>query len=94
MYYLYWADDERESSRSHGVSMQGGLRWSIPRGVLLHLLVEDNVDRFYNSQLRLMATVDLSFALGPRGGGRPPAGLLGAGFGSFPAPGIMPGFYQ
>ena len=74
--------------------MQAGVRWQVMRGALLHLLVEDNVDRYYNAQLRLMAMLDLSFALGPRGGGRPPVGLMSAGFGEFPSPGLMPGFYQ
>lgn len=89
--YLYFADDERDSSRSHGVSLQAGVRWAILRGALLHVLAENNVDRFYNSQLRLLALLDLSFLLGPRSEGRPPAGLLGAGFGDFPAPGLLPG---
>lgn len=89
--YIYWADDLRESSRSHGVSLQGGVRWAFMKGALLHLLAEDNIDRFYSSQLRLMALLDLSLLLGPHGGRRGPAGLLGAGFGEFPQPGMMPG---
>lgn len=94
VYYMYWADDQRARNSSHGVALQGGVRWAIHRGALLQLLVEDSIDRFYNSQLRFLAQLDLSFALGPRGGGRPPVGNLSAGFGEFPAPGLMPGFYQ
>jgi hypothetical protein len=91
VYYFYWADELREASRSHGVSLQGGVRWAVFRGALLHVLVEDNVDRFYNSQLRLLATLDLSLLLGPGEKGRAPTGLLAAGFGQFPPRGLMPG---
>lgn len=89
--YIYWADDARESSRSHGVSIQGGVRWAFMKGALLHILAEDNIDRFYSSQLRLMAMLDLSLLLGPHGGRRAPAGLLNAGYGEFPSPGTLPG---
>lgn len=89
--YLYWEDDLRETSRSHGVSLQAGVRWALMRGALLHILIEDNVDRFYASQLRVLGQLDLSFLLGPHGGGRAPAGLLSAGFGEFPPPGLQPG---
>ncbi len=89
--YLYWADDERLQSRSHGLALQGGIRWTILSGALLHLLAEDSIDRFYKSQLRLMALLDISFLLGPDKGRRSPPGLLNAGFGAFPAGRLLPG---
>ncbi|HRI54901.1 MAG TPA: hypothetical protein PLW65_32410, partial [Pseudomonadota bacterium] len=92
--YLYWADDQRESNRTHSVSLQAGVRYALVRGVLIHLLAEDNVDRFYTTQLRVMAMLDLSYYLGPGGGPSPPPGLLAMGLGGFPAPGALPGLLQ
>lgn len=92
--YLYWADDQRESNRTHSVSLQAGVRYALVRGVLIHLLAEDNVDRFYTTQLRVMAMLDLSYYLGPGGGPNPPPGLLAMGLGGFPAPGALPGLLQ
>jgi hypothetical protein len=86
--YIYWSDDQRQTSYSHGMSLQAGVRWAIVPGTLLHVMAEDNVDRFYNSQFRLLAVLDVSYLLGPHGGGRPPAGFLGAGFGGFSSPGL------
>jgi hypothetical protein len=42
--------------------VQAGARFRPIRGILLHLLVEDNVSRLYNSALRLLGVVDLEFA--------------------------------
>lgn len=92
--YLYWADDQRESNRTHSVALQAGVRYAIVRGVLIHLFAEDNIDRFYTTQLRVMATLDLSYYLGPSGGPNPPPGLLAMGLGGFPAPGALPGLLQ
>lgn len=92
--YLYWADDQRESNRTHSVALQAGVRYALVRGVLIHLLAEDNVDRFYTTQLRVMAMLDLSYYLGPGGGANPPPGLLAMGLGGFPAPGALPGLLQ
>lgn len=89
--YTYWADDLRPENRSHGVGLQAGARWAFMRGALIHVFVEDSVDRFYSSQLRLMANLDLSLLLGPHAGVRSPAGLLAAGFGEHPAPTPQPG---
>ena len=71
------------------------MRYAIVRGVLLHVFAEDSINRFYSTQLRLMATLDLSYYLGGvAGGGKPPPGLLAAGLGGFPAPGALPGLLQ
>lgn len=92
--YLYWADDQRESNRSHSVALQAGVRYAIVRGVLIHLLAEDNINRFYTTQLRVMAMLDLSYYLGASGGPNPPSGLLAMGLGGFPAPSALPGLLQ
>lgn len=92
--YTYWADGLQDRNRSHGVALQAGLRWAFMRGSLIHVLIEDSIDRFYSSQVRVLATLDLSYALGPHGGARSTAGLLSAGFGdaprSLPLPGLLP----
>lgn len=92
--YLYWADDQRENNRSHSLALQAGVRYALVRGVLIHLLAEDNISRFYSTQLRFMAMLDLSYYLGPGGGPNPPPGLLAMGLGGFPAPGVLPGLLQ
>jgi hypothetical protein len=92
---MYWADDQRPNNNSHSGALQAGVRYAIVRGVLIHLLAEDNINRFYSTQLRLMATLDLSYYLGGvSGGGNPPPGLLTAGKGMFPPPGALPGVLQ
>ena len=89
--YMYFADDMKTDNRSHMFGMQLGARWAIVSGLLLHVLAENNIDRYYNSQLRLLAMLDLSYLLGPSGGGVPPAGLLQMGLGSFPSLGPQAG---
>jgi len=89
--YMYFADDQKPDLRSHMLGFQAGARWAIIHGLLLHILAENNIDRYYNSQLRLMAMLDLSYLLGPSGGGLPPAGLLQMGLGSYPPLGPQAG---
>lgn len=67
--YVYFRNDLRELDQTHSFGVQGGLRWSLASGAVLHLLVEENVNRIYSSQLRLLALLDLAFLLGPRGNG-------------------------
>ena len=43
------------------VGVQGGGRWVLADGIALHLLLEENTNRFYTSQLRLFAVLDLAF---------------------------------
>lgn len=92
--YLYWADSQRIENNAHSASLQAGVYYALVRGVLLHLFAEDNINRFYRSQLRLMAMLDLSYFLGPHGGAGTPAGSLATGLGRFPAPQLMPGVFQ
>ncbi len=91
--YTYYADELRESSRSHGVALQAGVRWAFIRGALLHVFIEDSIDRYSSSQVRLLASLDLSMLLGPHGGPQSVAGLLPAGFGeaprALPTPGLL-----
>jgi len=82
--YMYFADDLRPEQQSHMVGIQAGARWAIVQGLLLHVFLENNIDKFYQSQLRFMAMLDLSYLLGPRGGGLPPQGLTQMGLGGYP----------
>jgi hypothetical protein len=82
--YMYWADGGREQNNTHSFGMQLGARYAVTRGVLLHILAENNINRFYASQLRLVALVDLSYYLAPRSVGAATWGLPSAGMGSFP----------
>jgi hypothetical protein len=69
--YVHFADDSRTVDHADSFGAQAGLRYSFVKGMTLHVVVEENVNRFYDSQLRLLAILDLSFWLGPRGGGYP-----------------------
>jgi hypothetical protein len=40
---------------------QAGGRWIMAEGIALHLIVEENVNKFYSSQLRVFAILDLAF---------------------------------
>lgn len=80
--YMHWADDNRGEMDS--VGLQAGARYALARGILLHVLAEDNINRLYYSQVRLVALLDLSYYFGAQSTGNPPAGLLAAGMGGFP----------
>ncbi len=69
--YVHFRDDSRTIDHADSFGVQAGLRYSFVRGVNLHLVAEENVNRIYPSQLRLLALLDVSFWLGPRGGGYP-----------------------
>lgn len=84
--YTYYADELREANRSHGAALQAGVRWAFLRGALIHVFIENSIDRYSSSQVRLMASLDLSAVLGPHGGPGTVAGLLPAGFGDAPRP--------
>ncbi len=55
--------DEDSLANLHGVTFgaQGGGRWVLAEGIALHLLAEENINRFYTSQLRVIAVLDLAF---------------------------------
>jgi hypothetical protein len=67
--YVHFQDDSRTIDHADSFGVQAGLRYSFVRGVMLHVLMEENVNRFYESQFRLLAVLDVSWWLGPRGGG-------------------------
>jgi hypothetical protein len=69
MSYAGFRDDIRPVDRADSFGIQAGVRWSPLAGITLHGLVEENVNRIYPSQLRVLALLDLSFWLGmrPRG---------------------------
>jgi hypothetical protein len=67
--YVHFQDDSRPIDHADSFGLQAGLRYSFVRGVTLHVLMEENINRFYDSQLRLLAVLDISWWLGPRGAG-------------------------
>jgi hypothetical protein len=64
--YSGFRDDVRPLDRADSFGLQAGLRYTPFPGLVLHGLVEENVNRLYASQLRLLALADLSFFVGPR----------------------------
>jgi hypothetical protein len=86
--YAYFQDDLRPDFGGSSVGFQLGGRLLLDRGMQLHLLVEDNVSRFYASQFRVYAVLDISMLLGalgfapgmPRGIG-PQLGGFGGAYG-------------
>ena len=86
---MYWSEQRREENVVHSFGLQAGVRYALTRGVLMHVLLEDNVNRYYNSQLRLVALLDLSYYLGGSGAGAAPVGMPAAGMGAFPPAGRM-----
>jgi hypothetical protein len=67
--YVHFQDDSRTIDHADSFGLEAGLRYSFTKGVTFHVLIEENVNRFYDSQFRFLALLDLSFWLGPRGGG-------------------------
>jgi hypothetical protein len=67
--YLHFRDDSRPIDHADSLGLQAGLRYTFVQGLTGHLLVEENVNRIYTSQLRVIGVLDLSFWLGPRGEG-------------------------
>jgi hypothetical protein len=67
--YIHFRDDSRTIDHADSLGLQAGLRYSFTRGLTLHVAVEENVNRFYSSQFRALALLDISFWLGPRGTG-------------------------
>ena len=71
--FVSFHDDIRPEDAANSFGVQAGLRWTPLDGINLHGLIEENVNRLYPSQLRVLALLDLSFWLGmkPRGIRRP-----------------------
>jgi hypothetical protein len=71
--YASFQDDSRPVDHAESFGLQAGLRWTPLDGISVHGLLEENVNRIYLSQLRVIALLDLSFWVGmkPRGIRRP-----------------------
>jgi hypothetical protein len=69
--FVHFQDDARTIDHADSFGLQAGLRYTFLRGLTVHLAVEENVNRFYASQFRALALLDLSFWIGPRGQGFP-----------------------
>ena len=86
---MHFEDDLRPIDHGDSFGFQVGGRFAPWKGMLLHLVVEENVNRFYASQLRVYAVLDVAalagaygFAAGaPRGVG-PGLGGFGSGYGT------------
>lgn len=87
--YAHFEDDLRpDVSRADSFGVQAGARVQLFPGLLLHLLAEDNVNRYYTSQLRFFAMLDVSTLFGSQGvrfgqanGIGPLAGQFGSSYG-------------
>ncbi|MCU1279620.1 MAG: hypothetical protein JWM53_3166, partial [bacterium] len=71
--FASFRDDSRPIDHAESFGLQAGVRWTPLDGISVHGLVEENVNRLYTSQLRVLALLDLSFWIGmkPRGIRRP-----------------------
>ena len=85
----YWADDHEKTNNTVSFGAQLGARVQFVPGVLLHVIAEDNINKFYASQFRLYAVLDISLIAGSNGfATRPPRGVgpsmgqYGAGYGT------------
>jgi hypothetical protein len=67
--YVRFQDDSRPIDHADSFGLQTGLQYTFTPGATLHVVMEENVNRFYDSQFRLLALLDLSFWLGKRGHG-------------------------
>jgi hypothetical protein len=54
-------EDSIENLHATTFAGQAGARWQLGPGMALHLLLEENVNRFDTSQLRAVAILDLAF---------------------------------
>jgi hypothetical protein len=64
--YASFRDDVRPLDHADSFGAQAGLRYTPIAGVVVHGLLEENVNRLYHSQLRLLALLDLSMFIGQR----------------------------
>ncbi len=86
--YVHFEDDLRpDVSEGDSFGAQLGARLQLGRGILLHLLAEENVNRFYASQLRLYAVLDLAFLLSRAGFAQGYPRGVGQAMGQFPVGG-------
>jgi hypothetical protein len=65
--YVWFRDDSRTIDHAHSFGVQAGARYAFAHGLTLHLAAEENVNRFFASQFRLLAMLDISFLVGMHG---------------------------
>jgi hypothetical protein len=64
--YVHFHDDARAVAAADSLGIQGGLRYSFWKGLTVHLALEENLNTYYASQLRVLALLDVSFFLASR----------------------------
>lgn len=84
--YAHFVDDIRAEASADSFGFQLGARLALSRGVLLHILFEDNINRFYDSQLRVYAVLDIAFLANVNGFSAAPLSGTGPGLGQFGPP--------
>lgn len=84
--YAHFEDDARgnaEADRGDSVGLQLGGRVQLAPGLLFHLLVEDNINRYYAGQFRVYGLLDVTGLMGSGGVGTQPPRGIGPGLGQF-----------
>jgi hypothetical protein len=61
--YRWRSDQQSATDAGFVLGVQAGARWEAGSGVRLHVLAEDNVGTFYDSQYRALAIVEIDAAL-------------------------------
>jgi hypothetical protein len=68
--YVHWEDELRNpappgtqsfDALGNSFGIQAGGTWNFYRGMLIHVLLEENVNQIYASQFRILAMLDLTF---------------------------------
>jgi hypothetical protein len=81
-----FADEHRPENSSLSFGWQVGARLGLTRGVLLHAILEDNINKFYASAFRFYAVLDITGLVGSNGSALSPARGIGPGLGQFGSP--------
>jgi hypothetical protein len=64
--YVHFRDDARPIDHADSLGLEGGLRYTLFHGLTGHLLLEENVNRIYASQFRVIGLLEVSYWLLPR----------------------------
>jgi hypothetical protein len=67
--FVHFRDDSRTIDHADSLGLQAGLRYTLAKGLTGHLLLEENVNRIYISQFRVLGVLEISYFLGPRSQG-------------------------
>ncbi len=71
--FVDFRDDSRTVDHAQSLAVQGGVRWAVTPGLVLHGLIEENVNRLFHNQVRGLLLCDLAFRLGRQAHGLAPA---------------------